>query len=379
MFNQRERWIGSGIMPSPGHNNHNLWLVLPQSQFGFNFSALLQLCFLAALPDGRWVMGNACILEWRLFLPGIFRILVLFLLPLGWPFMMPEVNVFLGSRRISWDQGFAPSGGLRPKHGLAEPTIEGFIPSVQPFWRRGVEKEWRWVDVSPWIWTWWESCIEFWWEFWSLPGDHAPPKCVFTDSPSSKSGFCWGQGSPCNPGILDPILELSLAFLSRILGWMRLEKCKRPLGNLFQLLTTFLILSLFLVSSWILFHFNLDFLPWGWWQWNPALGWVSGARTHPSFCCGEQLVMDINPTSGVFPWITPEVVGSPWATKLNLVPHLLGLCHSSLAEFQGKRILSVLSLPAFPALVPNSLQSRGIRFMPLGAFPLAQIWKITGK
>lgn len=50
----------------------------------------------------------------------------------------------------------------------------------------------------------------------------------------------------------------------------------------------------------------------------------------------------------------------------------LGLCHNSVSEFQGKRIPSFLSLPAFPALVPSSLQRRGIRFMPLGAFPLAQ-------
>lgn len=105
MFNQRKRWIGSGIMPSPGHNNHNLWLVLPQSQFGFNFSALLQLCFPAALSDGRWVMGNASVLEfrrWRFFLPGIFRILVLFLLPLGWPFR---------GECLSWLQGNSLGSG----------------------------------------------------------------------------------------------------------------------------------------------------------------------------------------------------------------------------------------------------------------------------
>lgn len=360
-------------MPGPGHNNHNLWLVLPQSQFGFNFPALLQLCFPAAPSDGRWVMGNACTLEfrsWGLFLPGIFKIWVLFLLHLGWPFMVPEVNVFPDSGRISWDQGVAPSGDLRSKHGPAEPKAEGFIPSVQPFLRRGMEVNGCvTMDMNP------TGMVH-----WILMGILIPawglctPQVCFYWSSQFQEWSVLGTGSHCNPGkaFLHPILVLSPALLSKILGSVRLEKSKRPLDSLFQLVTTFPIQSLLLVSGRILFHFNLDFLPWGWWQWNPALEWGGGARTHPSFCCGDhgdqpwlwQLSLDNSRSCGLF-----------LKNEIKFGPTSLGLCHNSLAEFQGKRIPSFFSLPALLALVLSSVQRRGIRFMPLRAFPSVQIWK----
>lgn len=37
-----------------------------------------------------------------------------------------------------------------------------------------------------------------------------------------------------------------------------MEKSDRPLNNLFQFMTTFLVQSLFLVSSWILVQFGID-------------------------------------------------------------------------------------------------------------------------
>lgn len=324
-------------MPGPGHNNHNLWLVLPQSQFGFNFPALLQLCFPAAPSDGRWVMGNACTLEfrsWGLFLPGIFKIWVLFLLHLGWPFMVPEVNVFPDSGRISWDQGVAPSGDLRSKHGPAEPKAEGFFPLFSPSW----EEEWRWMDVSPWIWTQREWCIEFWWEFWSLPGDCAPPKCVFTGPPSSKSGVCWGQAATVIQGKHFCIQSLCLAQLCcpkswDQWGWKRARGLWTACSNLWPPSPSnhFSLCQVgsSSISTWI---FSLEDGDNGTQPWNE----VVGPEPIPVSAVGT---MEISPGSGSFPWITPEAAASSWRMKLNLVPRLWDFAITHLQNSKGRGFL----------------------------------------